>query len=545
MKSKINLNIKLVFITPIAVTLIVTPLVSYDPINIPKFIILQVFSTILIVLMIFNRYYFEKKQYRKILLLLIFFICWSIIVSINLNKHSFDNLYGITGRQTGLLTYIAFIILTIYAIFSGGAALNKAVINAIIISGAINGIYGFIQSVGVDPFNWVNPYSPVFGFFGNPNFHSAFMGLCGTAAYSILISKNSHLKIKLALFLLLILVFYNIYKSNSQQGYFVIFIGISTVIYLWMIKKNYFKLKYMYLLFLTAGGIAVLLDFLQKAPWSSLLYEQSTSFRGDFWRAGWQMTLSNPIFGVSFDGYRDNYRIFRDKYAVARDSNTSVDSAHNIFLDISSSGGFPLLLLYVIILLFVLNSIFKTIRSRAAIDFHYMGIVGCWIAFMAQAMISISHIAIGVWGWILMGTIIGYDKNSDIRFSPLVPNKMRVGIYSIFTGTIFGLVISLPLFLADAKFRSTVRSGNITEITKAVETWPQSVVRMNLAAKIFRNGGFPEQALYISNLTVRQFPDNFEGWEELISNPLIDEAKRVTAVNVIRSLDPLNPKYKS
>ena len=37
--------------------------------------------------------------------------------------------------------------------------------------------YGLVQALGGDPFDWVNPYSPVFGFLGNPNFQSSFAAL--------------------------------------------------------------------------------------------------------------------------------------------------------------------------------------------------------------------------------------------------------------------------------------------------------------------------------------------------------------------------------
>jgi O-antigen ligase len=93
------------------------------------------------------------------------------------------------------------------------------------------------------------------------------------------------------------------------------------------------------------------LDILQKSPWSSILYKESVTFRGDFWRAGWKMTVDNPVFGVGLDGYRDHYRASRDVVTALRPgSDAMTDSAHNVFLDISSGGGFPLLIIYVFLL---------------------------------------------------------------------------------------------------------------------------------------------------------------------------------------------------
>ena len=51
--------------------------------------------------------------------------------------------------------------------------------------GLASGLYGVLQALGGDPFDWINPYSPVFGFFGNPNFQASFMGMAAVAAVAL------------------------------------------------------------------------------------------------------------------------------------------------------------------------------------------------------------------------------------------------------------------------------------------------------------------------------------------------------------------------
>jgi O-antigen ligase len=59
------------------------------------------------------------------------------------------------------------------------------------------------------------------------------------------------------------------------------------------------------------------------------------------------MTLDHPFFGVGFDGFRDHYNQSRDLITALRPGSEAItDSAHNIFLDMSSSGGFLLLIIY-------------------------------------------------------------------------------------------------------------------------------------------------------------------------------------------------------
>ena len=100
------------------------------------------------------------------------------------------------------------------------------------------------------------------------------------------------------------------------------------------------------------GSILVVLDILQKSPWTPILYKESVALRGDFWRTGWNITKDNPFFGVGFDGYRDSFRLYRDQIATNRAPDSTISSAHNVFLDISSGGGLVLLVFYLLIIFY-------------------------------------------------------------------------------------------------------------------------------------------------------------------------------------------------
>ena len=109
---------------------------------------------------------------------------------------------------------------------------------------------------------------------------------------------------------------------------------------------------------------------------------------------------------------------------------------------------------------------------------------------------------------------------------------------------IIGLVISLPLILTDGQFRSTVKAGDVIKIEQNLERWPQSVIRMNLAAQMFIDGGFANRALTISQKAVKLNPRNFEAWEKIYLNPESDENTKVQALAKMRDLDPINPNIK-
>jgi hypothetical protein len=371
------------------------------------------------------------------------------------------------------------------------------------------------------------------------------MGMAAVAAVALGLKSSERLLVRIGFLGFVLLALFNIYKSKSQQGYLVFLAGVVVVGYLYVRGNS--KLKKLSLVYVVAsvvGFVAVLVDILQKSPWSSILYKESVTFRGDFWRAGWKMTLDNPIFGVGLDGYRDHYRASRDLVTALRPgSDAMTDSAHNVFLDISSGGGFPLLLIYVFLVGLTIFSAIKVIRRSTGFDVGFAAVLGAWIAYLAQSVISINQLGLAVWGWVLMGSIIGYEINTREKIE-VKSVKSAYPTVAIGLGLIIGLGVGLPLMVADATFRSTVKAGDVLKIEASVRQRPQSVVRMTLAAQILREGNLPERSIVIAREAVEFNPNNFEAWKELSLQPNATESERVQALETMKKLDPFNPNLK-
>jgi hypothetical protein len=351
----------------------------------------------------------------------------------------------------------------------------------------------------------------------------------------------------MGLLAVVLLALFNIYRSKSQQGYLVFFIGITVVGYLYLHRNGKFrKLRLIYVAITSVGFLAMTMDILQKSPWTSVLFKDSVTFRGDFWRAGWKMTLDNPLFGVGMDGYRDNYRASRDLITAMRPgSDVMTDSAHNLFLDVSSGGGFPLLFLYVCLVGLTGVSIAKVIRRRETLGSGFIALIGTWVGYLAQSVISIGNIGLSVWGWVLMGAIIGYELDS--REKSEIQTKRIDSAYptlAIGIGLISGLVVGVPPMAADASFRSTLKSGDVIKIEASVRQWPQSVTRLTYVARLFREGNLPDRSIVIAREAVEFNPMNFEAWQELYLQPNTTESERVLAMSKMKKLDPFNPNLK-
>lgn len=522
-----------------------SPLISYEPINLPRMVMLSSFGIGLLLLIFIHYRTILKNEHKSIIFILTIFVLWSL-VSVIVSKSSFiDGFYGVFGRNNALLTYFMLSIFLLAAVFISNFNFVKTLLYVMVLIGALSAVYGFIQSIGIDPFGWISENIIVFGFFGNPNFQASFMGITATVAFSYLLNKDYKLSIKFGYLSFIFLALYIVYKSKSQQGYLVYIAGVTVVSYLWLrTNPRLKKFKVLYLFALGFGVIAVLLDILQKSPWGSILYKESVSYRGDFWRAGWNMTVSNPVFGVGLDGYRDNYRIYRDQVSANRNPGSFVDSAHNVLLDISSGGGFPLLAIYLTLLVIVLSSARKVIKRSTTFDYNFAALFAAWVGYTAQSIISIQQIGVAIWGWILAGAIIGYEINSKQAQPMTLANRSASEVMAVSSGFFIGLIITLPPFIADAQFRSTVLKGDITKIESALQRWPQNVSNMNFASDLFRKGGFPDQALNMARKAVALNPRNFEAWQQIFLSQNAPEAERNAALIKMREMDPFNSTLK-
>jgi O-antigen ligase len=544
--KELTIPAKLVFLGLASVTLIVTPFFSYDPINIPRFFFLTIFGIASLFVVVFNFKTIVFSSQRTLLFLASIFMVWEILSLFFSKINLTEGFFGVTGRQTGFLTYISFAALIVLSSIASNSDLIIRVANLLIISGSVSAFYGLIQVLDFDPFNWTNPYSPVFGIFGNPNFHASFMGISATAALAKTL-QNSSFRSKILLLLFIATAFFNIYKSGSQQGYLVLLSGAFVVFYLFIkVKFNSNYLSKLYVFITVVGFISVLLDILQKAPWRSVLYKDSITFRGDFWRAGMNMTIQNPFFGVGPDGYRDAYRNSRDFTTALRPgSDISTDSAHNVFLDLSSNGGIPLVGIYTIILIYALIAAVRIIKRLDTFHSGVVAILASWVAYLAQSIISINQIGLAVWGWILPGLLIGYEINT--RTPNTVPFKFKSKIHfsaPVSVGAVIGIVIALPLFIVDTSFRSTINSGEVLKIESAINQWPQSVIRMTTVARLFREANLTDRSIVIARDGVKFNPNNYEAWRELILQPAASQEERDEAFKKMKELDPYNPNLK-
>ena len=528
------------------ITLIVTPAWNLDPINLPKYAVLLICSGALAGYLLPT----FKGLPRSVWVASSLFVV-SLSSTLIFSGADFSNqIFGTFGRNTGFLTYFALVILFVSTVAVTRSGFSAKLVYYLLTIGLLMVLYGLVQWAELDPVNWNNPYNRILGTLGNPNFTSAFLGIVSVAAVALLLDSVTQTALRMGLGALVLLAIFLILNSDATQGLFLVFSGTGILIYLKFVRFTGSKgLKLSYLassLFVIFLGIQGLL---QKGPLSSILYQESVSYRGDYWRAGISMTLDEPFTGVGLDSYGDWYRSARDQVAALRRGPDVVsNSAHNVFLDLSSNGGIPLLLSYLLICALTVVSAVRLLKRETKYVGFSSALVVAWIGYVIQSIISINQIGLAIWGWLLSGAIIGHDYYGNLQMEKISPKQRatdfrRISPALLLTGTLGIVVASVPAYLPVAKdwnFKSALQSGDAEAIKSSALGYPASAYYLNYAGDVLQQNKLDDQALEMARKSIAINPRDFNGWKLLISNATLNESERQRAVAEMKKLDPFN-----
>jgi O-antigen ligase len=539
--------------------LVVTGSVT-DPVNSTKLFALGIVACALF-FTIAMRVGEKKLDTGKFLpVVLLVFILTSLAATVVSKSPLKQNIYGTYGRNTGFFTYLFLCILFLAGSFLSREKSFRLISRGLLITGLLNVIYGAWVLAFGDPINWNNPYGALLGTFGNPNFISSFLGIFGGGLFALLLLENQKLWKRLSESALLVVTFYQISETNSIQGYVVFSACIGYVLLARILGSRFKKFALPYLVMLVAAGALAILGALKIGPLSTFLYQGTLAFREQYWRAGINMGLSNPFTGVGMDAYGDNYRLFRELTALTTPGVQVVtNSAHNVFIDIFASGGFILLSCYLILTITAAISLFKVLARKDKYNLSFTVISSSWFGYQLQSLISINQIGLAIWGWLLGGALIGYERMTRVEFvaQNIQGKKARKKSEgeSIFSanllagiGAVVGAVIAVPPLSADISFANSTKTGNYEIVKSALNPTylhPESSARLVNMVQILENGKLYQQAREFALIAVKYNPNNFDSWFALHSINLSTTEDKALALKNMKRLDPRNPDVTS
>jgi O-antigen ligase len=531
-----------IFVVP----LIITPGFNYDAINVPKLIALVFFGSVLVSTQLNAQNLELLNSYRILTVSICLFLLITVINPFVVNRNVLLQLYGGDGRNTGVFATIFFLIFMVSSIFMASKRIVGIFGKLVVAVGVISSIYGLLQSLGMDPVTWDNPYNEVMGFLGNPNQQSSLLGICSVVTFAFLCSNLISMARKVLLFSLLVFLVYIIIQTNSTQGLIVSVMGSSLVLWIkikFLPINRVWKISYVILI----SGIAIysLLDMLRITS-GNYLYKESISLRGDFWRTALQITKDHPVAGIGLDGYADWYRRSRDSVAASRLNLDSVsDSPHNIFLDYLSGGGIPLFIAFLLINVLTLISLIRLYRKLNQFSLEVAILSGVWIGYFLQGLISPIHISLSIWGWITAGLILGLDikDNFGQGRTPLIKKKSPSSLGAVspllrFVGVIIAFAITLPIYRMDHSFRVAFKTAQVQDFQNAANSWPKYPMRLATIGNILLQNNLTEAGKPILFEAVRINPDSYPSWFILNKYPNLTENERKSVVINLKRLEP-------
>jgi O-antigen ligase len=548
----------LLIIGPIT-TLAVSPFTNFDPINLMKLLIVISLSFSILFLISSNVKIFVARLPQGLWISAVFFVAWMVISMTFSQSSTSQQLWGVFGRNNGFFSYFSLLVLLLAAALIQESSFYRKLVEAFVLTAFPMTIYALIQVLGLDPISW-SEMAP-FATLGNINFSSAFFGMASICATVLALAPGQKTFIRVSLLLLVIIDLWIVSYTGSIQGIMIYIAGVG--VYGFFVIRNLKNSRVLQVAYIAAGSFGFALTvfaLFNIGPAARFVFSNTILFRFDYWYAGWMMTLKNPIFGVGMDSYGDWYRELRGQVATLRTGPDRItNTAHNIYLDISASGGFPLLLAYGLLLFLALRASIRFMRRSEQFDGYFVALFSAWIAYLIQAAVSINQIGVGIWGWLFTGALIGYEiatradapdvqlrnKTVNKKVKSSVPSQIPASAALIgIAGFVTGFIVAFIPLKADADFKKALQTGDLIAQLEAASSLGGTAFHMELVLDASIKANNEELARQVTDQIIDWYPRDFMAWQ--VKQVLVSSSpqEREDAYQRLKAMDPYNPKIQ-
>lgn len=554
-KESESLLSKLLLVGPALVTLLVFTSGVTDPVNVNKLLALGIIACASIATLTLKSYRFIWFQHKLLVLMLFGFLMASINSIIQSNSPLTQQLYGVYGRNNGFFLYLFLLLIFVATLATTKISATRNIVFSLVVAGSVNIFYcGWVLAFG-DFVGWTNPYGNILGTLGNPDFIGAFLGMFSAVLVSLAVANFRNPKIFFVISISFVVTCFEIIKSNAIQGRVLLVLGLVINAFFFIRSRFKSQLPVIFFSAISAlGGLVGLLGALQIGPLSRIIYKDSVSLRGEYWHAGLNMAKTHLFSGVGFDSYGDWYRLSRRASALVRPGPETVsNAAHNVLIDIFAFGGLPLLIFYLAIVGIVFHSIIRYALSNQEFDYLFVSLVGSWLCFQLQSVISINQIGLALWGWVLGAAIVSYERNKRKVFTPeptksklvkstsseVISPNLRAGV-----ALVLSVFIAVPPFAADVKWRSGQVSQDVVKIEAVLTPSyfnPESTYKYLQIVGAFEQSGLTELAHKYTLAAVKFNPHSYESWRLFTLIRSATPEEKQVALRKMKDLDPKNP----
>jgi hypothetical protein len=215
-----------------------------------------------------------------------------------------------------------------------------------------------------------------------------------------------------------------------------------------------------------------------------------------------------------------------------------------------------LLISYVSMLILTLIATVRIIKRMQSFNPAIIGVIGVWIGYQTQSLVSINHLGLAVFGWIYSGLIIGYelhDRPKTNTESNERSPKIQSGRNSIngkssqklnswaspLVGAILGFSLVWPLMSAHINYNTAMENADPILLLKAANQFPKDALRMSMAAESVSLMGFPRDGYGLAKQASIFDPNFSVPWKIMATFPRVSEDEKKQIQEKLNELDPL------
>lgn len=395
----------------------------------PKIVLIYILIIleIIIVFILYKKNSIKLKFSTELIPLILFGVM--IILSAAYSQYKGQAFWGRPFRHEGAVAYISYFVIAYFSFVCVNSIDDaKIIIKFIMVSASIISIYGICQYLGADILqrdeirkDWS---FTSFATLGNPNFLGSYLSLLFPIAVCLYLNSKNKIA-KYTLLILNLLLFSALICTRTRSAWVgtvfsLFFIGI-------MFLKRIMNFKYKIIVILISlAALTYTLDTTHNgmisAKFNSLVADYNAIVNKDQYRSNigsqrifiWTRTMDymfeRPILGSGPDTF-DKVFSMSSEEAVHHfgSSEVYVDKAHNEYLQILVTMGFPALIFYIIFLFMLfIKSNFTVFRKGN--NLYTVSLFSGIIAYIVQGFFNISVVSVAPVYWSIIGILLGINN---------------------------------------------------------------------------------------------------------------------------------------
>lgn len=452
---------------------------------------------------------------------------------------------GFYSRYTGLIPYLAYLIVFIAALRLAGPELLRLIGRAGVVSLLCVSAYGFLQSAGVDLLQYgYSEGADNFSLFGNVNFSGAWTGAVLAMCVPVAASRDEALPWRVAATFAAPVALLYVFTAGSAQGVVAAAIGLTWALLVVGLGPGggLHKLRARNPRALLAGavvtGVLLVVGATVAAPRVVAEVDQSLVERRQFWAAGLEMFGDRPVLGTGLDTYAHHFLAYRSVEHAVTYGPTTTDAPHSVPLGMFTNGGFILGVSYLVFVGAVAWVLLTRVRrAEGAARASLAGFGGVWLAYQVQSAVSFDVPPLAVLHWVTAGLIVGVaapphwvlvrlpgraagaarSKRGKPVGPVIVPAGTWVALGAVLVGAAGAAWLALLPLRADIVAASAAGLTKTGQYGAAVERFeraaaqnPSEATYSFLAAKSYQAGGLPARAFKAAAEAAHRDPGTVE-----------------------------------